>query len=56
MTIETYTKKQKIKEELASMFINDSERKFYNDVVEHLMILQHHLLVFSVGTPRSFFE
>ncbi len=27
----------KIKDELASMFVNDSERKFYNDVVEHLM-------------------
>ena len=27
----------KIKEELASMFVNDSERKFYNDVVEFLM-------------------
>lgn len=29
--------KAKIREELASMFVNDSERKFYNDVVEHLM-------------------
>ncbi len=29
--------RSKIKEELASMFVNDSERKFYNDVVEHLM-------------------
>ena len=29
--------KAKIKDELASMFVNDSERKFYNDVVEHLM-------------------
>lgn len=29
--------KSKIKEELASMFINDSERKFYNEVVEYLM-------------------
>lgn len=27
----------KIKDELANMFVNDSERKFYNDVVEHLM-------------------
>jgi trigger factor len=27
----------KIKDELAAMFINDSERKFYNEVVEHLM-------------------
>jgi trigger factor len=27
----------KIREELANMFVNDSERKFYNDVVEHLM-------------------
>jgi trigger factor len=27
----------KIKDELSSMFANDSERKFYNDVVEHLM-------------------
>ncbi|MGZ4056907.1 MAG: trigger factor, partial [Bacteroidia bacterium] len=27
----------KIKDELAAMFVNDSERKFYNDVVEHLM-------------------
>jgi trigger factor len=27
----------KIKDELSGMFINDSERKFYNDVVEHLM-------------------
>lgn len=29
--------KTKIREELASMFVNDSDRKFYNDVVEHLM-------------------
>jgi trigger factor len=29
--------RMKIREELASMFVNDSERKFYNDVVEHLM-------------------
>lgn len=29
--------KLKIKDELANMFVNDSERKFYNDVVEHLM-------------------
>ncbi|MES2592007.1 MAG: trigger factor [Bacteroidota bacterium] len=29
--------KAKIKDELAAMFVNDSERKFYNDVVEHLM-------------------
>lgn len=29
--------KAKIKDELANMFVNDSERKFYNDVVEHLM-------------------
>lgn len=29
--------KAKIKDELAGMFVNDSERKFYNDVVEHLM-------------------
>jgi len=29
--------KAKIKEELASMFVNDSERKFYNDVVDYLM-------------------
>lgn len=27
----------KIKDELTGMFVNDSERKFYNDVVEHLM-------------------
>jgi trigger factor len=27
----------KIKDELSNMFVNDSERKFYNDVVEHLM-------------------
>ncbi len=27
----------KIKDELANMFVNDSERKFYNEVVEHLM-------------------
>lgn len=27
----------KIKDELATMFINDSERLFYNNVVEHLM-------------------
>ena len=27
----------RIKDELTSMFANDSERKFYNDVVEHLM-------------------
>lgn len=29
--------KTKIREELAAMFVNDSERKFYNDVVDHLM-------------------
>ncbi|MBN8696144.1 MAG: trigger factor [Bacteroidetes bacterium] len=29
--------KAKIREELAAMFVNDSERKFYNDVVDHLM-------------------
>jgi trigger factor len=29
--------KLKIKDELSAMFVNDSERKFYNDVVEHLM-------------------
>ncbi|MES2287500.1 MAG: trigger factor [Bacteroidota bacterium] len=29
--------KAKIKDELTGMFINDSERKFYNDVVEYLM-------------------
>lgn len=29
--------KAKIKDELASMFVNDSERKFYNEVVEYLM-------------------
>src|ERR1019366_4487819 len=29
--------KTKIKEELSTMFVNDSERKLYNDVVEHLM-------------------
>ena len=29
--------KAKIKDELANMFVNDTERKFYNDVVEHLM-------------------
>ncbi len=29
--------KAKIKEELSGMFINDSERKFYNEVVEFLM-------------------
>lgn len=27
----------KVRQELATMFVNDSERKFYNDVVEHLM-------------------
>lgn len=27
----------KIKDELAGMFVNDSERKFYNEVVEYLM-------------------
>jgi len=27
----------KIREELKGMFVNDSERKFYNDVVDHLM-------------------
>jgi trigger factor len=27
----------KIKDELKNMFVNDSERKFYNDVVEYLM-------------------
>ena len=27
----------RIKGELSAMFVNDSERKFYNDVVEHLM-------------------
>ena len=29
--------KTKIKEELSTMFVNDSERKLYNDIVEHLM-------------------
>jgi trigger factor len=29
--------KNKIREELKGMFVNDSERKFYNDVVDHLM-------------------
>lgn len=29
--------KLKIKDELGVMFVNDTERKFYNDVVEHLM-------------------
>lgn len=29
--------KSKIKNELAAMFVNDSERKFYNDVVDFLM-------------------
>ena len=29
--------KAKIKDELSVMFVNDSERKFYNDVVEYLM-------------------
>jgi trigger factor len=29
--------KEKIREELRNMFVNDSERKFYNDVVDHLM-------------------
>lgn len=29
--------KTKIREELAAMFVNDSERKFYNDVVDYLM-------------------
>jgi trigger factor len=29
--------KEKIREELKNMFVNDSERKFYNDVVDHLM-------------------
>jgi trigger factor len=29
--------KAKIKDELGNMFVNDSDRKFYNDVVEHLM-------------------
>jgi trigger factor len=27
----------KVRQELGSMFVNDSDRKFYNDVVEHLM-------------------
>jgi trigger factor len=27
----------KVRQELGTMFVNDSERKFYNDVVEHLM-------------------
>jgi trigger factor len=27
----------KVRQELGGMFVNDSERKFYNDVVEHLM-------------------
>ncbi len=27
----------KVRQELATMFVNDSDRKFYNDVVEHLM-------------------
>ncbi len=29
--------KSKIKDELSGMFVHDSERKLYNDVVEHLM-------------------
>lgn len=29
--------KNKVKEELSGMFVNDSDRKFYNDVVDHLM-------------------
>jgi len=29
--------KAKIREELSAMFVNDSERKFYNDVVDYLM-------------------
>jgi trigger factor len=29
--------RMKIREELAGMFVNDSERKFYNDVVDRLM-------------------
>lgn len=29
--------KAKINDELKNMFVNDSERKFYNDVVDHLM-------------------
>lgn len=29
--------RDKIKGELANMFVNDSERKFYNEVVDHLM-------------------
>jgi trigger factor len=29
--------RNKIREELKNMFVNDSERKFYNDVVDHLM-------------------
>jgi trigger factor len=29
--------KTKMREELAGMFVNDSERKFYNEVVDHLM-------------------
>lgn len=29
--------KAKIREELAAMFVNDTERKFYNQVVDHLM-------------------
>ncbi|MBK7182463.1 MAG: trigger factor [Bacteroidetes bacterium] len=29
--------KAKIREELGAMFVNDSERKFYNDVVDYLM-------------------
>ena len=27
----------KVRQELSAIFVNDSERKFYNDVVEHLM-------------------
>ncbi|MCW3072631.1 MAG: trigger factor [Bacteroidetes bacterium] len=29
--------RDRIREELKGMFVNDSERKFYNDVVDHLM-------------------
>lgn len=29
--------REKIREELRNMFVNDSERKFYNEVVDHLM-------------------
>ncbi len=42
--------KAKVRQELGAMFINDSERKFYNDVVEHLMTTVHFEL------PKAFLK